>query len=124
MEIEVQDIWEVNRRYNHLKCLNFRNHNDFSTDALMLDLKLIKFYDFNKYFVYQFMHKLHSGLVPNVFNDYYLRVIVLFMIITHVWVKVSMHLKLEMIVEDEYYSTMVVYHGTQIYFWMSILTVL
>ena len=54
-----------------VRCLNFRNHNDFSTDALMIELKLIKFSDLNKYLTCQFMHKLHYGLVPNVFNDYF-----------------------------------------------------
>ena len=49
----------------------FRSHNDFSTGALMLELKLIKFSDLNKYLTCQFMHKLHYGLVPNVFNDYF-----------------------------------------------------
>ena len=29
--------------------LNFHNYNDFSTDALMLELKFIKFSDLNKY---------------------------------------------------------------------------
>ena len=54
-----------------VRCLNFRKHNDFSTDALMLELKLIKLSDLNKYLTCQFMHKFHYGLVPNVFNDYF-----------------------------------------------------
>ena len=54
-----------------VRCLNFRNYNDFSTDALMIELKLIKLSDLNKYLTCQFMHKLHYGLVPNVFNDYF-----------------------------------------------------
>ena len=37
-----------------------------------------------------------------------LQVIDLFMNITHVWEKVSMYLKLEMIMENEHWSTMVV----------------
>ena len=54
-----------------VRCLNFRNHNDFSTDVLMIELKLIKFSDLNTYLTCQFMHKLHYGLVPNVFDDYF-----------------------------------------------------
>ena len=53
-----------------------------------------------------------------------LHVIDLFMNITHFWEKVSMHLKLEMIMENEHWSKMVVCYGTKLYFWMSILTVL
>ena len=53
-----------------------------------------------------------------------LHVIVLFMNITHVWEKVSMYQKLEMIMENEHCSTMVVCYGTKLYFWMSVLTVL
>ena len=53
-----------------------------------------------------------------------LHVIDLFMNTTHVWEKVSMYLKLEMIMENEHWSTMVVCYGTKLYFWMSILTVL
>ena len=52
-------------------CLNFRNHNEFGTDALMLELKLIKFCDLNKYLTCQFMHKLNSGNVPNVITNYF-----------------------------------------------------
>ena len=40
----------------------------------------------------------------------------LFMIATRVWVKVSMHQNLEMIMENEHYSTMVVCVGTKLYF--------
>ena len=54
-----------------LRCLNFLNHNDFSTDALMLELKLIKFCDLNKYLTCQLTHKLNYGLVAKVFNDYF-----------------------------------------------------
>ena len=54
-----------------VRCLNFRNHNNFSTDALMLELKLIKFSDFNKYLTCQFTHNFHYGLVPNILNDYF-----------------------------------------------------
>ena len=39
------------------------------SDALMIELKLIKFSDLNKYLTCQFMQKLHCGLVPKVFND-------------------------------------------------------
>ena len=54
-----------------------------------------------------------------------LHVIVLFMNITHVWEKVSMYLKLEMIMKNEHGSTMVVCYGTKLYIWMSsILTIL
>ena len=54
-----------------VRCLNFRNHNEFGTDALMLELKLIKFCDLNKYLTCQFMHKLNSGDVPNVITNYF-----------------------------------------------------
>ena len=37
----------------------------------MLELKLIKFSDLNKYLTCQFMHELNYGLVSNVFNDYF-----------------------------------------------------
>ena len=37
----------------------------------MLELKLVKFADLNKYITCQIMHKLHSGLVLNVFDDYF-----------------------------------------------------
>ena len=53
-----------------------------------------------------------------------LHVIDLFMNMTHVWEKVSVYLKLEMIMENEHWSTMIVCYGTKLYFWMSILTVL
>ena len=53
-----------------VRCLNFRNHNDFSTDALMLEFKLINFSDLNKNLTCQFMHQLHYVLLLNVFNDY------------------------------------------------------
>ena len=55
-----------------VRCLNFRNHNEFGTDALMLELKLIKFCDLNKYLTCQFMHKLNSGDVPNVITNYFI----------------------------------------------------
>ena len=54
-----------------VRCLNFRNHNEFGTDALMLKMKLIKFCDLNKYITCQFMHKLNSGNVPNVVVNYF-----------------------------------------------------
>ena len=82
-----------------VRCLNFRSNNVSSTDALMLELKLIKFSDLNKYLTCQFtvkdqslknnyshrtrrfplpdgpgqwfMHKLYYGIVPNAFNDYF-----------------------------------------------------
>ena len=53
-----------------------------------------------------------------------LHVIDLFMNMTHVWEKVSVYLKLEMIMENEHWSTMVVCYGTKLYFWIAILTVL
>ena len=40
----------------------------------------------------------------------------MFMITTGVWVKVSMSQKLEMIMENELYSTMVVGYGTKLFF--------
>ena len=45
-----------------------------------------------------------------------LPLIILFMITTRVWVEVSMYQKLEMIMENELYSTMVVSCGTKLYF--------
>ena len=38
--------------------LEFRNHNEFGTDALMLERKLNKFCDLNKYLTCQLMHKI------------------------------------------------------------------
>ena len=37
----------------------------------MLELKLVKFCDLNKYLTCQFMHKLNSGNVPNVVINYF-----------------------------------------------------
>ena len=37
----------------------------------MIKLKLIKFCDLNKYFSSQFMNKLNSNNVPNLFNYYF-----------------------------------------------------
>ena len=79
-----------------VRCLNFRNHNDFSTDALMLELKLIKFSDLNMYLTscinfIMVLYQMYSMITLHVIN--------LFMNITHVWEKVSMYLKLEMIME-------------------------
>ena len=54
-----------------VRCLNFRNHKEFGIDALMLELKLIKFCDLNKYLTCQFMHNLNSGNVPNVITNYF-----------------------------------------------------
>ena len=34
-----------------VRCLNFRNHTDFSTGALTVELKFIKFSDLNKYLI-------------------------------------------------------------------------
>ena len=96
-----------------VRCLNFRNHDEFGTDALMLEPKSIKFCDLNKYLTCQFMHKLNSGIVPNVYNIFFK--LILFMITTRVWVKVSMYPKLEMIMENQL-STMVVCYGTKLYF--------
>ena len=45
-----------------------------------------------------------------------LPLMILFMITTRVWVKVSMYQKLEMIKGNELYSTMVVRYGTKLYF--------
>ena len=45
-----------------------------------------------------------------------LPLIIMFMNTTRVWVKVSMYQKLEMIMENELYSTMVVCYGTKWYF--------
>ena len=47
------------------------NHDDFDIDALILDLKLIKFADLKKYPICLFIHKLQFGIVSNVFNDYF-----------------------------------------------------
>ena len=45
-----------------------------------------------------------------------LPLIILFMITTRVWVKVSMYQKLEIIMKNELYSTMVVCYGIKIFF--------
>ena len=37
----------------------------------MLELKLIELCDLNMYLTCQFMHKLNSGIIPNVFLTYY-----------------------------------------------------
>ena len=37
----------------------------------MLELKLIKFCDLNKYLTCQFMHKLNAANVPNVITNYF-----------------------------------------------------
>ena len=95
-----------------VRCLNLRNHNDFSTDALMLELKLIK------YLTCQFMHKLHYGLVPNVLNDYFTcdRSV-------HKYnMREGVHVP--QIGNDYGKRTLVVCYGTKLYFWISTLTAL
>ena len=42
-----------------VRCFDIRNHNEFGTDAFMLELKLIKFCDLNRHLTWQFMHKLN-----------------------------------------------------------------
>ena len=77
----------------------------------MLELKWIKFSDLNKYLTCQFMHKLHYGLVPNVFNDYFTcnRSVHEY----NTLLREGFHApKLEMIMENEHWSTMVVCYGT------------
>ena len=98
-----------------VRCLNFRNHNEFGIDALMLELTLIKFCDLNKYLTCLFMYKLNSGNVPNVITH-------------HFTINNSVHdnntrlsrgfhvPKLEMIMENELYITMVVCYGTKLFF--------
>ena len=55
-----------------VRCLNFRNHNEFGTDAQMLELEFIKFCDLNKYLTCKCMrNKVNSGNVPNVVINYF-----------------------------------------------------
>ena len=79
----------------------------------MLEMKLIKFCDLNKYLTCQFMHKLNSGNVPNVITNY-------FTINNSVHdyntrLSRGFHVpKLVMIMENDLYSTVVV--GTKLFF--------
>ena len=84
----------------------------------MLELKLIKFCDLDKYLTCQFMHQFNSCNVQksfinftfnNTLRDY-----------TRVWVKASTYQKWEMIMENEVYRAMIVCNGTKLYFKMSI----
>ena len=88
----------------------------------MLELKLIKFSDLNKYLTRQCMHELPYGLVPNVFNNYFTcnRSVHEYNTRLREGFRVP---KSEMIMENEHWSTMFVCYGTKLYFWISILTV-
>ena len=106
-----------------VRCLNFRNHNDFSIDAFMLELQLIKLSDLNKYLTSQFMHKLYYGLVPKVFNDHFTCNSSVHEYNTRLREDFHVH-KIGNDYGNEHCSTMVVCYGTKSYFWMSIVTVL
>ena len=110
----------ISQQRKAVRCLNFHNHVDFSTDALMLELK---FSDSNKYLTCQFINKLHHGLVPNLLNGYFTCNSSVHEYNTRL--REGFHvLKLGMITKNEHCSTMVVCYGTKLYFWMSTLTVL
>ena len=89
-----------------VRCLNFRNHNDFSNDAPMLELELnflIRISISLASLCTNYIMALYQMYLMIIFH-----VIVLFMNITHVWEKVSLYKKLEMIMENDHCGAMLV----------------